>query len=58
MRCLCHGIAIEAEDLRDLIEQMTATGGQPWDVLENNEAGRVVSPCFAHEPHTAQGQFV
>jgi len=37
---------------------MPAASGQARDVLENDQRYRVILPGFAHQPNTAQSQFV
>ncbi|KMN22849.1 hypothetical protein TU85_12150 [Pseudomonas helleri] len=56
--CLAHGVAKEVQHLDNLIEQMPTTGGQARHVLEHDQAGRIVLPGLAHEPHAAQRQFI
>src|SRR5690606_26683376 len=52
-----NGVAVETQQAVDLVEQVPATGGQSWYVLEDDQRNRVVFPGFTHQPYAAQGQF-
>ncbi|MOA10884.1 hypothetical protein D3C78_1307910 [compost metagenome] len=53
-----HGVAVEAEQAVDLIQQVPAPGGQAGHILEHDQRHRVVLPSLAHQPDAAQRQLV
>lgn len=58
VRRFVHRVAIVAQDLVNLVEQMPTARGQPRHVLEHDQFDRVISPCRAYQPDAAQRQLV
>ena len=52
------GVAIGAQHVTNLVQQMAAARADARDVLENHQLWRVVGECLQHQEHATHGETV